>query len=381
VGFFAAWHRSRSDECPTTGVWFAVLLLSAFIANIGVQIHYTVGDQTNFFFPAYIVLAIWLGLGIAALLKRLPRLSPLWICGILACFVVQVFMFRPLVSMRGKTEARDSALAHAAAIERLAKLTGRTPQVVLSSDDALFTFWYAKFVLGRAPQSATPWGPERKGVPWTELIQRWKRRGPVVLTEWDSKTERRFPYVMLTDDGGLCLASDRILPPPAVPLLAKASSLPLFKAAFRGKPGASGGAVVVKRSELAAFDVEFRLPDAAPLTAREAGGVAVAPSENAAHVGYIEVLIARKGLLKNPPPTQRAIRRPVPGVPPVAAWTQERRLIVPLHSKAGQLLRASVPLQLHSEAQIGAHDVWVRIVRHLNDTRTPWQRIAGAHLT
>jgi hypothetical protein len=386
VGFFAAWRRSRHDETPTTGIWLAVLLLSAFACNIGVQIHYTVGDQTNFFFPAYIVLAIWLGLGIAALLKRFPRLSPIWICGIVACFTVQVAMFHPLVSMRGKTEARDSGLLHAEAIERLARQTGRIPQVILSSDDALFSFWYAKFVLSRAPQSATPWGPERKGMDWVKLVQRWKRRGPVVLTEWDNKIEQRFPYVMLTDDGGLCLASDRLLPPPAAFLTAapKNDSIktrpPLAQASFRGEPGARGVAVV-KRSELAAFDVVFRLSDTTPLTTLDTGGVTVAPKEQAAHVGYIEVLMAREGLVKRPSPTQPAIRKPVPGVPPVVAWRQQRRLIVPLGSTKGQLLRAGVPLQMHSEAQIGLHDVWVRIVRHSKDTRMPWQKIASVQLT
>lgn len=451
--------RSWRGPPQTGGRWLGAMLLLAFVLNIGIQINYNVGDQMNFFFPAYIVMAIWMGLGLswlwraaekwaARLDKKRRHDKPLdaghtqseqpaarwhWraMTGLqlllLATVAVQWGLAAPHVSWRGRTAARDTALEHAAVAEQLAARSGKTPSLLLLSDDALWGFWYAQYVLGRARNARTPWGLERntavKENRLAAYVSALQRRGPVALSAWDEGADRCFPYVMLTPDGSLCLASRRVLPPPAMPLpdntVHRGTTLHdgsrdsrssirdgrdgVLRAGFRmrrvSRPDTRSitppvSIAELKRDNLAAFEVDFRLPWTMPLSPRVAGGATLDLNSRppAMHTGWIEVLMtpAEPGsagyFAVTPPPAQGTIIKDTGDAtadskPALIAWKQRRRLIVPRGGRAGAALRAVVPLQMESGATLGRYNVWLRLVRSPRDAITPWQRLADVQLT
>jgi hypothetical protein len=190
------WQRdeySKGHAERTGGRWLGALLLLTFVFNVGMQANYMVSDQSNFFFPAYIVLAIWMGFGLAWLGHVLPsrwRIASL-ASVVLTSVAVQWVLAAPFASHRGEIQARETALDRAQAAETLAAQTGRTPSIVLFGDDALWSFWYAKYVLGRAQNVHTPWSRRRAMIEsgrMAEYVAELQRRGPVALSGWDTRT-------------------------------------------------------------------------------------------------------------------------------------------------------------------------------------------------
>ena len=83
------------------------ILLLIFLSNLATQINYKVSDQSNFFFPCYLVMALWMGLGLSVFLGALWRrggmlrtAAPLLV---LATVIVQWALFAPPASQRGVT--------------------------------------------------------------------------------------------------------------------------------------------------------------------------------------------------------------------------------------------------------------------------------------
>ncbi|HEX8238047.1 MAG TPA: DUF2723 domain-containing protein [Abditibacteriaceae bacterium] len=411
VGLWQSWRSpwrhdeySKAHATRTGGRWLGALLLLTFMLNVGVQANYRVSDQSNFFFPAYLVMAIWMGFGFACLGRALP---PRWrVSGlaslVLASVVVQWALAAPFASHRGATQARDTALDRAQAAETLMAQTGRIPAVVLFGDDALWSFWYAQYVLGRAQNMHTPWSRRRAMIEsgrMAEYVAQLQRKGPVALSGWDTRTDLRFPYVLLNQSGTLCLASTRKLPAAATPLpptgvvedatsniIAARSNI--IGARFRPAHEVSSqrGIVALKRENMAAFEVDFRLPWASPLDTKSAGTATVDKTISAplAHVGYIQVLMSpadtqSPGHLISPSPAQDNVRKTGSG-PSLVAWKQTRRLIVPLGARLSTRWQAVVPLQMETEAPPARYDVWLRLVRSSQDRSTPWQRVTSMQM-
>jgi 4-amino-4-deoxy-L-arabinose transferase-like glycosyltransferase len=332
------------------------LLLTTCALNVGVAVLYDVDnvfDIANFLFPAYIVLALWMGLGIEWLLgaaRRDARLLALCRIALAGAVICQWLLFIGTASFRGNTTARDLALERATAAQELAKRSGRAPSLLLLNDDTLFPFWYVQKVLGHAPQARTPWGlPLREYIKLgrlPELVARLQRRGPVALAQWNEKLDRRFPYVASNESGALWLAAQRALPAPAV-----AASTPALPHFMRAR---------VRRGEISGFLAAFDCPafvSAKPL--------ATDTLHKAKHIGWVEVLLAPRGTLpRTPSPVVRA------SLPIIK---QARRLVVAQNAGSGTRLQVLLPLQLPIEAAPGPYDVWMRAVRTTGDGRTPWQ--------
>jgi hypothetical protein len=358
IGCVSAFRRDRM---------LGAMLLLTVLLNVGVQIHYTVGDLSNFFFPSYLVLGIWLGLGIYACARRWnPRIM---VAAVAGTFLLQLGLFFPMVLQRGKTRARDVALARAQTLEKLPRATA-----FLLSDDALWAFWYAQFVLQRAPHVETVWGPPRtralKNNTLWQLVAKAKRRGPVVVSMFDEATDARFPLVPASATGDLWLASDRQLPLPAQKstVVFDRTSPVVWRAARR-----TNDVPRLKRSDMAACEVVFQAPRNRTPLARSAG-------ENTVHCGWIELLVAKEGMMQNPSPSQRSESKKSAGASPLVVWRVSRRLILPSAAQDG-VYRATIPVTLEKDARLGVHSVWMRIVRDRNDARTLWQRAGKIELT
>jgi hypothetical protein len=430
----AAWslrHRAASTcrpqdhgENAPDWRWLGAALALAWALNIGVQINYNVNDVVCFFFPAYIAQAMWMGAGLFAasgwLSARTRQFSPhaRWRLTtgnsllLLGGVALQWIFFSNSASYRGETLARDRALENAQALEELEAREGRAPVAFLFSNDALWSFWYVQYVLDRARGTLTPWSAlgsqELRLARMDQVVARIKstRQSPVAVAQWDQKLDARFPLVPLSPSGSLWTASDRQLPLPARPLAGEVSPGPLLgPARFRRAAINRGdlsdfalklddheplelwlqrslekeGLARIKRGTLAAFDLDFARP-AWPVLRASA-------SESAAHIGYAQVLLARRGTFSGDPPSgdppSGTVRRFVPrgGVPVVhstdpfvAAYTQTRRLVVPLSSRAGAGLRATIAIEIHPDAPSGLYDVWARLVRSADDSSTSWQK-------
>ncbi|MBW3637256.1 MAG: DUF2723 domain-containing protein, partial [Armatimonadetes bacterium] len=222
VGAFAAFKRGAG--------WILALI---FLLNVGIEIHYDVGDQSNFFFPAYLVMALWMALGWFEFFGWLQnagrklsrgashslwpwRMRTLGALLLLATVGAQWFLFASGASQREVFRPRDGALESARAAQQLATRDGKTVAALFVFDDTLWPFWYAKYVLGEAPDVETPWGRGLKKLAengeLVSYVAQLKRSGPVVVAQWDEATDARFPLVMLTPSGNLCEASNRPLP-------------------------------------------------------------------------------------------------------------------------------------------------------------------------
>jgi hypothetical protein len=288
---------------------------------------------------------------------------------------MQWLFFYPLASFRHLTSARDAGLERAAAVETLAAQTHRQPALLLTNDDSLFSFWYAQTILGRGTQGRTYWGPALRYYTnrnrLVDLVDQLQKQHPVALAQWDEAVDRKYPYVPITPSGNLCLASRRALPAPAT-RLASAPGMPdaITTAGFH--------VPVLKEQECAAFVVKFFNPQ---------WGVTPVKSEtidtvnNAMQTGWVEVLIARRGLLHNPPPNQPDIKQPGALLASYEAWRQTRRLVIPRSTPPGAALQAVVPTMIELQAPIDDCDVWTRLVRSRTDTSTPWTRAGKVRIT
>lgn len=403
--------------------WLGWAVLGTVLFNIGLEINYQVSDVNNFFFPAYICMAIWMGLGLQFCFRKMEacgsllaeryrqplwhwRLTTLAPLALLGTVVVQWVIFFGAASLHDNVFAREAALERTEAVKRLTQQTGQTPALLLMEDDALWGFWYAHFVLGQPTDGGhtlpvnTPWGPERNHIDEAGrllgVVDELQRHGPVALSKFEAAIDQKYPYVMLTPSGNLCLASRRALPPPAESLATneKAGTDGLISGRFQrtalaqvnGKdplqqdvggfsPDAinfvrQAGVASLKRNDLSAFEVHFR---ATAAMVRNAAMLAQDRPHHAAQAGWIEVLMARHGFIKGtPPPIQANVKDESEGIPPIRVWRQQRRLIVPQTIKPNQYFRAVVPLQIEGDAPSGAYTVWTRLVTSPTDTRTPW---------
>lgn len=357
------------------------VLLLIFLSNLATQINYAVSDQSNFFFPCYLVMALWMGLGLSVFLRALWRrggmlrtAAPLLV---LATVFVQWALFAPPASQRRVTRVRDGALQQAQAAQMQSQTTGRHSTILFQSDDGLWAFWYVKFVLNAAPDVATPWGRlvfqralEKDAHIYVEQL---RRSGPVFINAWDEPTDARHPLEMATPSGNLLLVTDRKLPSPAqlAPATSelKATLGPngLERARFRRVPLWQDSEGVnlpnISISSLAAFDVDFRAPKAP-------NGTPTADTVS----GQIEVLMAPMNTFsKRPPAPDEKARIPEDSdVDRIVITRQQRRLVLPANAKAGELYRASVAIGLHEDSVVGVYQVWTRLVADASDKVTPW---------
>ena len=357
------------------------VLLLIFASNLATQINYKVSDQSNFFFPCYLVMALWMGLGWSVFLGFLWRRQGLGRTAapllVLATVLVQWSLFAPPASQAGVTRVRDAALEQARAAQTESKKTGRYSTILFHSDDALWGFWYAKFALDAAPDVATPWGRlvfQRALDKDAHLyVEQLRRKGPVFLNNWDAPTDARHPLEMATPSGNLLLVTDRRLPTPAQiapapgPLRATPGPNGLERARFRRaslwQNGESPKLPNISISSLAAFDVDFRAPKK-PVDASNEDFVS----------GQIEALIVPFGQFEksDPAPDEKERKPGDSNADRVVITRQSRRLVLPAKVRAGELYRASVPLFLHEDSVIGPYQVWTRLVANTADKTTPW---------
>lgn len=381
IGAFQSWRKSNS-----TGRAFAAFLALTFFINVFIAIQYdvdTVFDIVNFLFPAYVVLAIWLGLGIAWLLRTLANWgekldhkkssdSSQWQWRFLTTarllligtLITQWIFFVQAASWRGNTRVRDATILRAAAAEKLQQQTGRPPALLLFSDDTLFPFWYAQKVLNRAEQARTMWGPamhayeDQKKVP--QLAAELLKAGPVATTQWQPELDMKFPYAPLTANGNLWQLTTAALPPPAQPTKERVvSKSSVLRAKFLQKE--------IKRFELVGFQMDFPMPVVQQGPPKRA---------SARQVGTAEILIAPRALSLRPEPTQTEVYS---GKKPLV-WKQSRRLIVPAGAKAGQILRTVLPLQFSIELQSGDYEAWARVVPSQNKSEIAWKKVDSLRL-
>ena len=366
------------------------VLLLIFLSNLATQINYKVSDQSNFFFPCYLIMALWMGLGLSVFLGFLWRRGGLARAAapllVLATVGVQWALFAPPASQRGVTRTRDGALQQARAAQLQARQSGHAATILFYSDDALWGFWYAKYVLQAAPDVITPWGLRvfqrvlhRDGYLYIEQL---RRRGPVFLSSWDAPTDARHPLEMATPAGNLLLVTDRKLPSPARLLTATEASAPakteatpgpngLQRARFRRvelwKNGESADAPNISIGSLAAFDVDFYAPKLEKTRIN-------LPRQEDYVSGQIEVLIAPAGRFgkRAPAPDQNAKAAQSFNANRVLVTRQTRRLVLPARIEAGALYRASVPLLLHADSVVGRYQIWTRLVENASDKTTPW---------
>jgi hypothetical protein len=366
------------------------ILATIFVLNVGVEIQYDVSDQSNFFFPAYLVMALWMAVGWFEFLSWLQkrgdslakgnstsmwpwRLRTLGTSLLIATVGAQWFLFAGPANQRSTFRPRDGALEAARAAQQLSQSSSRPVTALYVFDDTLWAFWYAKYVLGAAPNVETPWGrgllriSERGKM--VDYVAQLKKEGPVVLAQWDERTDARFPLVMLTPSGNLCLASDRALPPAAQPLKQKIGSPTpgangLLQAKFRRAAlwSSSGGKPAFSPSSLAAFEVDFR----------------VSPQLRGA---LIEVLLAKSEALGKPAPNQQSVLTGSAQNGAFLVSRQKRRLVLPPDAKAGQVLRAAVPLQIESASPTGEYKVWTRLVTSPHDSKIAWTLTDEIRLT
>lgn len=368
------------------------VLAGIFIFNVGIEIQYDVSDQSNFFFPAYLVMGLWMALGWFELLGWLDRKgrqlaqgesTSLWpwrlrtfgLMTLVATVAAQWFLFSTTASQRSTIRPRDGAIEVARAAQQLAERSKKPVAALFVFDDTLWPFWYAKYALGLAPDVETPWGRGltrlREGNKLSDYVAQLKKQGPVVVAQWDERTDQRFPLVMLTPSGNLCLASDRELPLPATPLPAPVKAPTpgangLLAARFRRTPlwRTTAPIPAISPASMAAFEVDFK----------------VQPQEQPK---FIEVLVAKEGTLtqQKPSPTQKQIEEGSDESGNILVSRQVRRLILPATARSGQLLRAAVPVQIEANSPVGKCQIWTRLVSDTADAQTQWTLTDEVRLT
>jgi hypothetical protein len=397
LGSFLLMQYLWATPLLLVGAWSAFkrrlgwVLAAIFVLNVGVEIQYDVSDQPNFFFPAYLVMTLWMALGWFAFFGWLEergkkmargqqnslwpwRLRTIGTLLLLMTIGAQWFLFGISTQGRGIVRIRDGALESARGAEQLARRSGQSVMALWVADDTLWPFWYAKYVLGAAPHVETLWG---RGVvrvqearQMADYVAQLKKSGPVVLAQWDEGTDARFPLVMLTPSGNLCEASDRALPPVATPVSGpkKKETLGpngLLAGKFRRAAlwRSPDGGVAISPASMAAFEVDFRV------------------SHSLLKSGFIEVLLAKEGTLKSPPPQQEQVSQGSSETGHVLVSKQVRRLILPSGAQSGQLLRAAVPLQIGATLPVGTYEVWTRLVGSKTDKTTVWTQTDQIRLT
>ena len=356
VGAFASFRRENR--------LIALALFGSLALNIGVELNYNVSDQINFFFPAYLVMSVWLALGWASLGRALGRYPLLLPFLIFITVGVQWFLFASTTSYAGRTRIGDLARLQASTLQALSK-PERPTQFIARQDDTLWPFWYAQHVLGLAPDVVTPWGRALKFDPSSEQIARYvaelKPGFPVVLAQWDDATDARFPLVMLDRAGTLCKASNRALPPPATSIAPPARPTARFAREPLWKNADKPQVPAILSACLAAFEVDFQTP-------REVG----ARDEV---VGYLEVLLASPARFEKtgPSPGQNEEGEGEDDNRQLSVAFERRRLVAPARARSGAWLRARVPLWIEPTLAGSETNVWTRVVSRSGELKA-WKK-------
>ncbi|RYG74563.1 DUF2723 domain-containing protein [bacterium] len=368
------------------------ILAAIFVINIVVEIQYDVSDQSNFFFPAYLVMSLWMALGWFSFLEWMEKrgqklargdINSLWPWRLhtfgkmllISTVAAQWLLFSASANQSGTIRPRDGAIEAARAAQQLAKIEGKPVAALYVHDDTLWPFWYAKYALGLAPDVETPWGRglgkvTKSGQLWRYVAQ-LKKKGPVVMAQWDEKTDERFPLVMLTPSGNLCVASDRQTPPEATLWTAPVKAPTpgpngLLAARFRRAKlwRDQGSTPAFSPASMAAYEVDFRVGGKTP--------------------ERIEVLLAYEDELKakKPAPTQDTVAQGSAETGRILISRQSRRLVLPGSAKPGQTLRAAVPLQIEATSPVGKYKIWTRLLNSAQDGKqTPWTLTDEIRLT
>jgi hypothetical protein len=111
-GILGAWVQARRR-------WRHFILFGLiFAANLVFFVNYRVVDKTTMFVPVYLIWAIWIGQGYAALVKWVQgwrqadrHHAPAWAWGLVLLMVVPLFVNWPLIDVQNDTRARDRAQA------------------------------------------------------------------------------------------------------------------------------------------------------------------------------------------------------------------------------------------------------------------------------
>ena len=342
--FVGIWQSARYKPL------FALLLL-VFVGNVGVQMNYKVPDVANFFFPAYVTMAIWMGLGWLAVFEWAQKRRAIVFQGVLAIALVTILtqwsIFASVISAKNHDLTQNVGVHQAKIAQKFAAQTGKPSFVFFSTDDWLWSFWYAKYVKNLAPNAHTPWGRrhylQRKNGLWHRDVAAYKKHGAVFMTSWDEKTDWRFPYVLADDEGALWLASDQNLPDAARKTGKTASKIGVQNAKIRRGTlwkRAGSDAPITIQGTFHALDVEFAVPANWRATARK----------TAVQAGHIEFKMG-----KNSTP-------------------QRRRLILPLDWRTNQIFSATVPLEISIKARSGRYPLWARLVELNGKNATDWRR-------
>ena len=430
IGAWVAWKRNRA---------LGGALLWVFAVNFAVQINYDVGvgELANFLFPAYIAMTLWMGFGLRAMFSTLQRWSvarwsverdqiatsstrtnarsgawqwrvrTISLLLLVATSAVQLTLSTPIATTRGNIKAREAALERARSVEMMSR-SKRRVQLWMNSDDAMWSFWYAQFVLRRAPNVQTPWGQ-----PWRKTVRQQgalalatsaMRDGELAMSYYDDVIDAKFPLVPLNEvnapRGLVWRASRRQLPMAARPIANIEYSMSdvnkdanKIKARFPAI-ATKNGIAHLKREDMTRLQLDFQ----APWT----NAIANSPLESAdsppsIHIGYAQILIAprdffKTSLDKKPLPTQKTVFRAAPDGQEKSAESllrrplspqasvQTLRLVVPRNTSREQTLRATLPLQIAVDS-LGNFDLWIRLTRARDDSETAWQRIGEIEVT
>jgi len=385
--FIGALQMWRKGSTPSRA--FSALLTVTFLANVLCAIHYRVDnvfDIMNFLFPAYVAMAIWMGLGIAWLFEgaakwgqkldgaadftggwrwRLSTLAKLLIIG---AIVAQWTFFVMAASWKGNTRARDGALLRAQAAETLQRQSARAPTLFLIGDDSLFPFWYLQKVLGKAKDARTPWGAamhayeDQKKLP--VLAGKLLKSGPVATAQWRADVDAKFPYAPLTKTGNLWQLTNGVLPLAARPTGEAAIAKPgVVRAKFLQQE--------IKKSELVGFEIDFALPVFASQRRPP-----IDRKNQTTQIGFVEILVAPRALALRPAPTQSAT---FSGKTP-QVWKDARRLVVPIKARRGEILRATLPWEFPTKFTQGDYDVWARVVPLIRQGEIGWKKVDGMRM-
>jgi len=360
VGAIASFRRYRL---------LALALATSLLFNFAVELNYNVSDQTNFFFPAYLVMAIWMGLGwasVGAFLKRYPLLLPILI---LVSISMEWWVFGSTSSLAGRTRVGDLSRLQAKTLQALSK-PDRPVQFLAREDDTLWPFWYMQYVEGLAPDVVTPWGralrEQAQNDPLSPYVARLHPRFPVVLAQWDDAVDARFPLEMLDKSGTLCLASNRTLPPPAS--LITPPIQPLARFAREPIWADTGDKPAILSGVMAAFEADFQTPRAI--------------GDKDEVVGYLEVLLAPRGHFAEHSPAldQREEGTGEGDFHVFSVLFERRRLVAPAHSPAKAWLRARVPMWVDPDLPGSETSVWTRVVPRIG-ARTAWKHTDTFYIT
>lgn len=363
VGAIASWRRR--------GIGLALTLV---VVLNSVEFGYMVSDLSNFFFPTYIVGALWLAFGFAEAARWSQRFTgrARWRYTFVAQSVLVVtvacqwLLFATTSGWQGYTLAHDAALEQANGAEAIEKSTGRHPVVCLPTDDFRWAFWYARFVEGRGAGATNPWGraftyAKDHGQLGRSLAS-WQVNRPVAIGWLDDSFAADFNYQPANESGNLWLLSSHSITPVELKTAgkslgpnglagAKVRRHPIWRPDEKGVPK-------VLRGGLVALDLDF---EAAPL------------AKSGAHEAFVEVLFAKPDQFSaTPSPTQPGIVTGEDFDRAVPVWRQRRRFELPAQFSPASAWRTSVPLQIDDDAPTVQYDMWTRIIRDEHDTSTPW---------